>query len=355
MVDILSDLKAGIVGWGAYIPPYRIKAEEIGGLWGFDPFTAKIIWIEEKAVGNIDEDTITIGWRASKYAIQRAGVDPSEIEAVFVGTESKPYSVKPSATVIADALGIPPAKLTSDLEFACRAASEAIRISVSLVNTKTAKYTLVIGADTAQASPGDVLEFTASSGGVALVIGSIENAAAIIEDSYTYVTDTPDFWRREHVPYPEHGEAFTGEPAYFNHIINAVKGLFSKGYKPSDFDYAIFHQPNGKFPLQVGSKLGFPKEKILPGLVTPYIGNTYNGSALMGLAKVLEEAKPGTRILLAPFGSGAGSDAYAITVTEKVLEKRDKAPKVVDMISRKIYVDYARYSKMRNKILRYMR
>ena len=352
----MGDLRAGIIGWGAYIPPYRIKAIDIANLWGMDPYTPKAIWIEEKAVAGADEDTITIGWRASRYAIERAGIDPSEIGAVFVGTESKPYSVKPSATVIGDALGIPPSKLTSDLEFACRAASEAIRISISLVNTGVAKNTLVIGADTAQASPGDILELTASSGGVALIIGSVNNSpAAIIEDSYTYVTDTPDFWRREHAPYPEHGEAFTGEPAYFDHIINAVKGLFSKGYKPSDFDYAVFHQPNGKFPLQVGSKLGFPREKILPGLVTPFIGNTYNGSALMGLAKVLEEAKPGSRILLAPFGSGAGADAYAITVTDKVLEKRDKAPKVVEMVSRKIYISYAEYSKYRNKILRYPR
>ncbi|MEZ0290756.1 MAG: hydroxymethylglutaryl-CoA synthase [Sulfolobales archaeon] len=349
-------MRAGIVGWGAYIPPYRVRADEIASLWGMDPYTPKAIWIEEKAVAALDEDTITIGWRASKYAIQRAEIDPKEIGAVFVGTESKPYAVKPSATIIGDALGVQQSKLASDLEFACRAASEAIRISISLVNTGVARYTLVVGADTAQASPGDVLEFTASSGGVALVIGGVENAAAIIEDSYTYVTDTPDFWRRSLAPYPEHGEAFTGEPAYFDHIINAVRGLFAKGgYKPSDFDYAIFHQPNGKFPLQVGAKLGFPREKILPGLLTPYIGNTYNGSALMGLAKVLEEAKPGSRILMAPFGSGAGADAYAITVTEKVLEKRDKAPKVVDMLSKKIYIDYARYAKMRGKITKYER
>ncbi|MEM4965487.1 MAG: hydroxymethylglutaryl-CoA synthase [Sulfolobales archaeon] len=348
-------MKSGITGWGAYIPPYRVKASDIASLWGIDPYTPKAIWIEEKAVGGLDEDTITIGWRASKYAIQRAGISPSDIGAVFVGTESKPYSVKPSATVIGDALGIPASKLASDLEFACRAASEAIRISMSLVNTGVARYTLVIGADTAQASPGDVLELTASSGGVALIIGGVEDAVAVIEDAYSYITDTPDFWRRSLAPYPEHGEAFTGEPAYFDHIINAVKGLFSKGYKPADFDYAVFHQPNGKFPLQVGAKLGFQKEKILPGLVTPYIGNTYNGSALMGLAKVLEEAKPGSRILLAPFGSGAGADAYAIVVTEKAVEKRDKAPKVSDMISRKIYIDYGRYAKMREKILKYER
>ena len=303
---------------------------------------------------NIDEDTITIGFRAAKYAIQRAGIDPSEIDAVYVGTESKPYAVKPGATIIAEALGVNPKHQVADLEFACRAGTEAIRIGLSLVESGASRYVLAIGADTAQASPGDVLEFTASSGGAAYIIGPKDQAVAIVEGSITYSTDTPDFWRREGVPYPRHGEGFTGEPAYFHHIVTAAKLLMEElGLKPSDFDYAVFHQPNGKFPLKAASILGIPRDKVLPGIVTPWIGNTYNGSMLIGLAKILEEAKPGQRILAVSFGSGAGSDAFSIIVTDRIVDKVRKAPTVKFFLDNKVYITYAEYAKMRDLIKSY--
>ncbi len=345
---------AGIVGWGTYIPRYRVKAIDIARLWGFSPEATKSIWIEEKAVASVDEDTVTIGYQAARYALTRAGIDPSEIDAVYVGTESKPYAVKPCATIIAEALGIHPRHQVADLEFACRAGTEAVRIGISLVESGQARYVLAIGADTAQASPGDVLEFTASSGGAALIVGPKDRAAAIFEGSVTYSTDTPDFWRREGMPYPRHGEGFTGEPAYFHHIVSAAKLLMEElGLRPSDFDYAVFHQPNGKFPLKVGQMLGFPKEKVLPGIVTPWIGNTYNGSMLIGLCKLLEIAKPGQRILAVSFGSGAGSDAFSIIVTDRVEEVKNLAPTVEQQLNDKVYIDYATYAKFRGLVRAY--
>ncbi len=345
--------KAGIIGWGAYIPKYRLKASEIALMWGFEESVIKNLWIEEKAVASIDEDTVTMGWYAAKAAIERAGINPELIGCVFVGTESKPYAVKPSATIIADALKASSRKLSTDMEFACRAGSEGMRIAISLVSSGTIKYGLAIGSDTAQANPGDVLELTASSGAAAFVIGPSSEAVARFEGAVTYVTDTTDFWRREGSKYPMHGEAFTGEPAYFHHIVSAVKMLMNElGLRPDDFNYAVFHQPNGKFPLRVGRRLGFTKEKILPGIVTPWIGNTYNASALLGLARILDKAKPGERILVAPFGSGAGSDAYSIVVTDRILNCQNLAPKVDELIKRKVYIDYATYAKFRRIIAR---
>jgi len=352
-VDTSSELGkgVGIVGWGVYIPIWRVRAVEIAKMWGFSEELTKSLWIEEKAVAGEDEDTVTMGWYAAKVAIERSGIDPNHIGAVFVGTESKPYAVKPSATIIADALMDSNMKSASDIEFACRAGGEGIRNSIALVASGMAKYALVIGSDTAQANPGDVLELTASSGAAAYVIGPAQESVAVFEGSTVYVTDTPDFWRRDCSPYPQHGEIFTGEPAYFHHIVSAAKLLFEElGLKPSDFDYAVFHQPNGKFPLQVGRMLGFPKEKILPGIVTPWIGNTYNGSALIGLAKVLEEAKPGSRILVVTFGSGAGSDAFSIIVKEGIEERVKRGPKVIDFLKRKKYVSYGEYAKNRRII-----
>jgi hydroxymethylglutaryl-CoA synthase len=350
---LLPEEKTGILGWGSYIPRWRIDLKEIADLWGFNPEQPEELAVLEKSVAGVDEDAVTMGWEAALNALKRAGINPGEIGAVWFGTESKPYAVKPSATIIAEALGITPKTMASDWEFACRAASEAIRVAIGAVASGLVKYALVIGSDTAQANPGDVLEFTASSAATALIIGPRDEAAAFFEASASFVTDTPDFWRRDHSRYPLHGEAFTGEPAYFKHIVGAVKLLFEKtGLKPEDFDYAVFHQPNGTFPIRVARMLGIPREKVLPGLVTPYIGNSYNSSALIGLSKILDEAKPGHRILLAPFGSGAGADAYSIVVTERVLERQGKALKVEDYLKRKHLISYAKYAKNRRLINR---
>jgi hydroxymethylglutaryl-CoA synthase len=349
------DRQVGIVGWGVYVPMYRIRSEELARAWGRDwKRHAAGIMVEEKSVPGIDEDTFTIAYEAASNAIRRARIDPSKINAVYVGTESKPYAVKPTSTILAEALGIGGQKRATtgaDFEFACKAGTEAMQAVIGLVGSNMIDYGLVVGADTAQGAPGDALEYTASSGGAAFVIGPAEESVAIIKASCSYVTDTPDFWRRQHERYPAHTRAFTGEPAYFHHIIGAARMLMEEiGTKPEDYDYAVFHQPNGKFPLRVGQRLGFPPEKIKPGLITPYIGNTYSGSSLIGLSAILDIASPGQRILVVSFGSGAGSDAFHIEVTDKVEEVRDLAPRVIDYVNRKKYVDYTIYARNRRMI-----
>ncbi|RLE92345.1 MAG: hydroxymethylglutaryl-CoA synthase, partial [Thermoprotei archaeon] len=178
-------------------------------------------------------------------------------------------------------------------------------------------------------------------------------APAEIEATYSYVTDTSDFWRREGQKYPRHGGRFTGDPAYFKHIIEAARGLMSEAsLAPQDFDYVVFHQPNLKFPLKVAKKLGFSKEQVSAGLLSGIIGNTYAAASMIGLAAVLDKAKPGERILVVSFGSGAGSDAISLVTTELLEQKRSLAPLVESYINRRIYVDYATYAKFRGKIMR---
>ncbi len=345
------DEKTGIVGWGVYIPPYRMRTTEVSRVWGLDPSTPSRLIVYEKAVEAPDEDAITIGWEASRNALARAGVEPRLVGAVLFGTESKPYAVKPSATIIAEALGITPETMASDLEFACRAGAEALRTSISLVASGAVKYALAVGADTAQANPGDHLDYSVASGGAAFIVGPRGESIAYFEGSYTYVTDTPDFWRRSESPYPLHGESFTGEPAYFHHTISAARGLMEKlGLKPSDFDYAVFHQPNGRFPLKAADKLGIPRDRVKVGLLSPLIGNTYSAAVLIGLCRILEHAKPGDRVLVVSFGSGAGSDAFSLVVSDGVEEKRSLAPTVDYYLNNKVYVDYALYARYRGNL-----
>jgi hydroxymethylglutaryl-CoA synthase len=339
----------GIVGYGAYVPRYRLPASEVARIWtdgqGGVP-------IKEKAVPGLDEDVVTMSIEAARNALARAAISPQAIRAVWVGSESHPYAVKPTSTIVAEALGAVPNVQAGDWEFACKAGTEAMVAAIGLVGSGMAQYALAIGMDTAQGRPGDALEYTAGAGGAAYILGVAEESLAVIEASYSYVTDTPDFWRREYQKYPEHGQRFTGEPAYFKHIHEAAKVLMeATGTTPQDYQYAIFHQPNTKFPQRVGADLGFNKEQIAPGLLVPVIGNTYAGSSLIGLSATLDIAKPGDLILMVSFGSGAGSDAFMIRVTEALLGRRERAPQTKDYIARRTEIDYAMYVRMRGKLV----
>jgi hydroxymethylglutaryl-CoA synthase len=108
--------------------------------------------------------------------------------------------------------------------------------------------------------------------------------------------------------------------------------------------------PNGKFPTVVAKTLGFSPEQIQQGLVVTRIGNCYSGSSPLGLSNVLDVAKPGQRIFMVSYGSGAGSDAFSFRVTDKILERRDLAPKTEQYLSKKTNIDYGMYVKLRGKL-----
>jgi hydroxymethylglutaryl-CoA synthase len=344
---------AGIVSYGANIPRFRIKTEEIAKIWGKDPKTISSgLGILEKSVPAPDQDVATISVEAARAAINRSSINPKDVGAIYVGSESHPYAVKPTGTIVGEAIGATPLLQVADYEFACKAGTAAIQTCVGLVKSGMVKYGIAIGSDTSQAAPADALEYAASAGGAAFILGK-EKIIAKINDTCSYTTDTPDFWRREGRKYPSHGGRFTGTPAYFKHTINNAKNLMEKlGTKPGDYTYAIFHQPNGKFPVRVANMLGFSQDQINQGLLCPYIGNTYSGATMLGLASVLDVAKPKDRVFLTSYGSGAGSDAFDITITDEIKKlPRENAPLISQMIQNKEYVDYTTYAKYRDLLV----
>ncbi len=343
-------MPSGIVSYGVYIPKFRIRADEIARVWGDGEDIGRSLRVFEKSVPDVDEDAVTIAVEAARNAVSRANIDPCRIGAIYAGSESHPYAVKPTGTIVGEAICSSSNFTSADFEFACKAGTAAVQACLGLVSSGLIDLGMAIGTDVSQGAPGDALEYTAAAGGAAYVIGS-KDLAAEVESFYSFTTDTPDFWRREGMPYPEHGGRFTGKPAYFKHVTMAAKGLMERmGTKPEDYDHAVFHQPNGKFPVRVARMLGFTKDQIEPGLVMPMIGNTYSGSCLIGLAATLDAAKPGDRIFVTSFGSGAGSDAFSIRVTDKIDEIRDGAPSVRDYIGKAQYLDYAMYAKHKGKL-----
>lgn len=345
----------GIVGYGAHLPRHRIKVEEIAKVWGADaPSYKKGLMLREKSVPPPDMDTITLSVEATRNALRRSGgVDPKDIGAVYIGSESHPYAVKPSGTTVAEAIGATPDIHCADFEFACKAGSEAMFVAMSHVKAGEMKYALAIAADTSQGAPSDALEFSAAAGAAAFIMGTEYLIAECIA-THSFMTDTPDFWRREHEFYPQHGGRFTGEEAYFAHTKGASNALLKKtGLTPKDFTYAVFHQPNGKFPQKVAFDLGFTQTQIDPGWLSPTLGNTYSGASPIGLTASLDVARAGDLIFMCSYGSGSGSDAFVWKVTPRIDEVRDKAVRTRKLLEENVlYIEYGMYAKFRHKIIK---
>jgi len=332
----------GIVGYGVYTSRFRIREGNM-----------------ERAVPFIDEDAITAAVEAGKLALIHSGVDSTLVGKVYVGSESNPYAVKPIASKVAQVLKLGEEDEdvqgvdAVDTEFACKAATSMFKDAASLVSYPKmgVPYAMVIGADNSQAaprdSPGGELDFFVGYGGCAYIFGKTD-VIAELEGWYSCTSDTPDFWRRDGEPYPMHGGRFTGDPAYFKHIRKAAKKLMERlRLQPSDINYFVAHQPNIAFPVRIAKELGFKEEQYLPSLQVAKFGNTYSGSSPVGLAAVLDIAKPNERILIVSYGSGAGSDAYSFITTSQIVEKRQRQKMTVKYQAENPFLEYVDYNTYR--------
>jgi hydroxymethylglutaryl-CoA synthase len=341
----------GIVSFGAAIPLARIKTSEISSAWSKVLDDGLALGISEKTVPAIDQDTITFAIESTNIALAKIDNKNLNIGSVYTGSESHPYAVKSTSAIVGDAIGIDNNYTAADLEFACKAGTAAVQVVCSEVLSGMVEYGIAIGADTAQSKPGDPLEYSASAAGASFIIGSNKDeivAKLIATTSYT--SDTPDFWRREHMVYPSHGGRFTGEPAYFKHIKMAVDNILKiSGSKISDFDHVVFHMPNGRFPKTIAKSLGVTDEQLALGFLVPYLGNSYSACSLVGLVNVLENSNKGEKILLCSYGSGSGSDAFIFEITNNI-DRLKRVGILKEQIENKKYISYLEYRKSLNKL-----
>lgn len=335
----------GIVGYGMYSSRFRIKE---GGI--------------ERAVPFVDEDSVTAAVEAGKIALIHSAIDNSWVGKVYVGSESNPYAVKPIASKVAQVLKLGESEGdiqgvdAIDTEFACKAGSSMFKDACALVNYAKSgiKYAMVIGADNSQAAPrgcpGGELDAFVGYGGAAFIFGK-QDVIAEVEGWYSCTSDTPDFWRRDGEPYPMHGGRFTGDPAYHKHVRKAASKLMERlNLKASDINYFVPHQPNPTFPARVAKDLGFKDEQFMPSIQMTKFGNTYSGASLVGLAAILDIAKPNESILMVSYGSGAGSDAYLLRTTSQLLDKRNRQKITVKSQAENPfiqYVDYVTYRRLK--------
>ena len=339
--------KVAILSCGTYIPSNRLKITDIEVAHNFEAGSMSGLGLTEKAFAGIEEDTLTMAYESSKLAINRINnYNTQDIQAVYVGSETHVYAVKPTSSILAGFLNINNAHFSADLEFACKAGTAAMQVVYNMIKAGSIESGLVSAADVAKGSPSDLLEFTAASGASSFILGDFakysEQAIALIVDTVSYTSDTPDFWREESEIYPTHTGRFSGT-SYEKTVSKTIHLLLEKtGLNVTDFDHVVLHMPNGKLPLTTGLKLGFSKEQLSIGLMVSSIGNTYSACTLIGLSNVLEHISGKKRVLVCSYGSGAGADAFVIETVETKKETTDNYC-VKNQLQNKEYKTYSDY------------
>lgn len=337
-------MSCGIVGYGIYLPHYRIKLSDIPAAWDLPSGLTG-----EKTVPWYDEDAITMGVEAGQNALKHAEIDPAEIDALFFATVTNPYLIKQGSGIIASVLGVRNEAFVADITGSVSSCTKALVNCITMLESNKVNYGLVIASDMLVGEPGSDEELFLSSGAGALVLGK-ENLIAEIEGIYSYETEFTDTWQNVRDPYPRRTiERFIREHGYIKHIVEAGRGLLEElGIKAEDFNYAVFSQPNPRDPLRAMHALGFKEEQLSLGMICSLIGDTGSSSLFIALSRVLDKAKPKERILGISYGNGH-SDALSIITLDKIEEKRQNI--VEKYLERKIYVDYAHYLHL-NRIIR---
>jgi hydroxymethylglutaryl-CoA synthase len=330
-------MKVSILGYGTYLPRYRILREEIARAWGGRGRG-------ENSVAWGNEDVITMAIEAARNALAHSGVGPDAIDAIYMGTESSPFIEQSAVGVISAALGVRPEMDMVDFGASPRAATAALKGATDAVGTGRVKRALVIGADCRQPPPGGELEQGFGAGACAMVVGEGPGVAQI-EASFTYATPFRDTWRSASEPHVRLFEPrYSREYGYTNHVTQAVQGLLADtGTALADYQHLVLYQPDERTPRAVARSLGASAEQTEAGSLFPQVGDAGAALFFLSLAAVLEGAGEGERVLGCSYGSG-NSDAFAITVTGK---GKGSATTLDTYLKSKEYLDYTSLLKLR--------
>jgi hydroxymethylglutaryl-CoA synthase len=333
----------GIIGYGAYLPKYRIKAEEYVEAWG--NFSAP--GVMEKSVPGYDEDVVTMAIEAAHNAIEYSGIDPGSIGALYLATTSGPYGEKPlSSTLVAALIGTEEVR-TADFMGSTRAGTSAFLGCFDRIVAEGKGVGLVVASDIPLGPLDRASEHPLGAGSAAYVIGE-GDPIAILEKSYSMSIET--LGERFRLG----GELYTRDLELRVNFMEqclqkSIDGLLNKlDLTPENVNHLVLQQPDATKSHKAVSKFGFSNEAVTLGMIATYTGDTGAASPLLSLAHVLDNTRGSERIVVASYGSG--SDAFSLLVKDEIVQRRAQSPgvpKVKDYLEKREYLDYVTYLKFK--------
>jgi hydroxymethylglutaryl-CoA synthase len=333
----------GILGYGAYLPKYRIKAEEYRKAWG--NFSAP--GVKEKSLPGYDEDIVTMAIEAAHNATNYAGIDPSSLGTLYLATTSGPYVEKPLSSTLAAALVGNREVRTADFMGSTKAGSSALLACFDRIVAEGKGVGLGVASDIPLGPIDSGTEHPFGAGSAAYVIGEGE-PIAVLEGSHSITIETlGERFRRA-------GELYTRDLELRVNFIGeclheSIGGLLGKlNLTPEKVNHVVLQQPDASKSFKAMGKFGLSEEALALGAIATHTGDTGVASCLLSLAHVLDHAQGSERIIVASYGSG--SDAFSLLVQDGIVQRRKQSsdvPKVKDYLEKREYVDYVTYLKFK--------
>jgi hydroxymethylglutaryl-CoA synthase len=330
-----------------YIPKLRIKRDEYQKAWGY--FSSRVI--EEKSVAGFDEDAVTMGVEAASNALRNGEIDASAIDSLYFASTSAPYVEKQNATTVATAIGCRGDTSTLDVASSIRSGTSALLASLDLVRSDRGKSALAVAADCPLSEPSSALEHQLGAAAAALMIGQ-EKIGALVEDSFSVASETfAERFRRDGQSQVRTVDiAPYYDAALVQVVTSCVSGILQKlGRSPDDYSWLVLQGLEDARALEISKKLGFGDSKTAPAMISAKIGDAGAASSLLALSKALEKATSGQHVLVCSYGPGTGADALSLAVQREMKPRSGLGYE--DYLSRKEYIDYVTYLKLRRFLM----
>lgn len=330
----------GLVSVGGYVPRYRLSGKLLAQVWGSGG--------GERAVGNYDEDALTMGCEAALNALARR--DPARVGACFFASTSAPYLEKSNATLLATVADLPVEGLTADVGGSLRSGTTALRLALDTVRAGTVAQALVVASDMRPVAPGSELEALLGDGAGAALVGGTDVIAAF-EGAFAVSHEFTDVWRMQGERYVQSLPDMTFVRAYGldKHIAEAVDGLLkTTGRKKADIARLVLYGPDARTHAALARQLGVPEAALPKEPPIARAGNTGAASCLLGLAAALEEARPHDQILVVSYGNGA--EALLFEATEAVAGYRSARPVAAQLAAGVPLAQYGKFLHFRRHV-----
>jgi len=296
----------GIVGYGAYVPYYRLQRSAITAALGAGGGRGT------RSVASYDEDATSMAVEASRNLLRSFDQDQTpRPDALYFASATPPYLDKTNANAIHAALRMPSSVFAGDMVGSTRSTTAALTAALN-----DSRPVLMASADVRSGRPSSADEANLGDAAVALMIGSDIDAPVIAEwlGGASATGEFLDRWRQPGWDYSRVWEERFGEAVYLPLVTEAATAAFKDAeISAESVDTAIVTGLHARAVRGAARAAGIGGETPIASDLAGEIGNTGSSHSLLMLANVLDSADPGQLIMIVSLADGCDVNFFRTT------------------------------------------